>query len=89
METLNRAGRLHRFDDAKVQAITDDLKAKKACHSDDPHVVALALESGCRLVFSKDKKLHKDLQNRDIVNPSASIYQTKDHKHLLTECRCG
>ena len=58
------------------------------CCSDDPHVVAVVQMSGCGLIFSRDKNLHKDVHNRDIVNHGVSIYQCKDHDHLLTECKC-
>jgi rRNA-processing protein FCF1 len=79
---------LRRLDDTKIQARIDDLIHGGACHSDDPHVIAVVLESGCRLVFTRDTDLHRDLRNRDIVNPVASIYQNRTHRHLLTECHC-
>jgi rRNA-processing protein FCF1 len=83
---LDQAGRLHRLNDEKVKGVAE--KIEKGCCSDDSHVVAAAIISGCRLVFTKDQALHKDLKNKDIINPSASIYQSKSHKHLLTDCDC-
>lgn len=84
---LNQAGRLHSLDDDKVRKVAD--KIEKHCCSDDCHVVAAAILSGCRLLFTKDKNLHKDMKNKDILNPTASIYQSKAHQHLLTDCDCN
>ena len=86
--TLNQAGKLHGLDDDKVRSVTEQIVAKGHCCSNDPHVIAAAMVSGCRLIFSRDKDLHKDAKNRDVLTPAASIYQNKDHQHLLTACDC-
>jgi hypothetical protein len=85
---LNQAGRLRRLADDKVRQVAEQIKLRDICCSNDCHVVAVAIISGCRLIFSRDKDLGKDLKNREIVNPAAAIYKSKDHKHLLTECEC-
>lgn len=36
--------------------------------SDDPHVIELAINSGCRLLYSLDNALIRDFKNKDIVN---------------------
>ena len=55
--------------------------------SDDPHILALALASGARLLYSDDKKLHKDFKNPALIDPAGSIYSTlmkkKDRQKLL------
>jgi predicted nucleic acid-binding protein len=86
MVTLSQAGKLHSLDDEKVKTLAD--KIKNNCHSDDRHVIAAAVESGCRLIFSRDHNLHKDAKNKDILSPTASIYQNKAHQHLLETCHC-
>jgi hypothetical protein len=86
MTVLSQAGRLHHLDDDKVSKIAE--KIKPQCRSNDCHVVAAAIVSGCNLVFTGDKKLHKDLKNKTIVKHSISIYQKKSHKDLLTKCEC-
>jgi hypothetical protein len=86
MVALSQAGKLHSLDDEKVHALSEELK--HSCHSDDPHVIAVAAISGCRLIFSHDRNLHKDAKNKDILSPSAAIYQSKDHQHLLEPCHC-
>jgi hypothetical protein len=86
--TLEQAGRLHRLYDEKVRIVSDEIKNNKLCKSDDPHVIATMLVSQCRLIFTRDKNLHKDATNLAIVNPAASIYSSRAHKHLLTKCEC-
>ena len=59
--------------------------------SDDEHVLALALVSGARLLYTNDTDLMDDFRNRDIVpDPPGKIYTTRDrsdfrpaHKRLL------
>jgi hypothetical protein len=87
MVTLSQAGKLHSLDDEKVRTLADNIKDR--CHSDDPHVIAAAVASGCRLIFSRDQNLHKDAKNKDILSPTAAIYQNKAHQHLLETCSCA
>jgi hypothetical protein len=88
MVVLSRAGRLHAVDDEKVEVVTKTVTKANQCCSNDCHVIAVAMVSGCRLIFTRDHNLHADAKNKAILNPPASIYQTKSHSHLLTECRC-
>jgi rRNA-processing protein FCF1 len=87
MVTLSQAGKLHSLDDEKVRTLADRIQTN--CHSNDPHVIAVAVVSGCRLIFSRDHNLHKDAKNKDILSPSAAIYQNKAHQHLLQVCHCA
>ena len=69
---------------AKIKNINeDDVRTKMAqiqkesIHlSDDPHILALAQVSGARLLYSNDKKLHKDFKNPELIAPAGSIYST-------------
>ena len=85
---LDQAGRLRRQDDAKIKDVASQIEKKGMCRSDDAHIIATAIVSGCRLVFTRDKNLQKDIKNRDVLNPSGSIYSSQDHTHLLTPCKC-
>jgi hypothetical protein len=89
MIVLDRAGRLKKLDDASVDALAKKVAESGECRSNDGHVIAAAKLSGCRLLFSKDQNLHADAKNRTLLDPVASIYQSKDHQHLLTECKCN
>lgn len=52
--------------------------------SDDPHVIALALESGARVVFTDDRCLISDVKNKNVLsNPRGRVYRKKSHRHLL------
>ena len=54
------------------------------CVSDDPHVIALAQESGARLLCSLDEALHTDFTNPRLINaPRGHVYQNAAHKHLI------
>ena len=66
----------------------DDVKEKEASlgglRSNDPHVIALAKVSKVRLLVSSDQRLHEDF--KEIVG--GSVYQKKNHQHLLTDDLC-
>lgn len=59
--------------------------------SDDPHVLAVAQVSGARLLFSNDKRLHKDFRNPQLIDgPRGKVYSTlktrnftRSHRGLL------
>lgn len=89
MVVLDQAGQLKKLDDAGVDNMAQKITTDGKCCSNDHHIIAAAIISGCRLLFSKDKNLHADVKNRAILDPPASIYTSKEHRHLLTECRCG
>lgn len=44
------------------------------CRSNDQHVIALLRSTGVRLICTRDRDLMDDVQDRDILNPSAKIY---------------
>lgn len=88
MVVLDQAGRLKRLDDKKVDDLAEEIAKSGKCRSNDSHIIAAAILSKCRLLFSGDRNLHKDVKNTEILNPAAAIYKSKNHKHLLTECDC-
>jgi len=64
--------------DEEVRLIAD------LCESDDPHVIALARVSGARILCSRDRTLHRDFTNRNLISgPRGHVYQNAEHKHLL------
>lgn len=67
--------------DEDVDARTDELRRKDVCVSDDEHVLALAITSGARLLYTNDNLLMDDFRNRDIIpGPPGKIYTTRDRK---------
>ena len=72
-----RIGRARMMPDEDVDARTDELRRRDVCASDDEHVLALALVSGARLVYTNDAALIADFKNREIVsNPRGKVYTT-------------
>ncbi len=79
----DRQGMLRTVSDAAVDRRTNALSKKGACRSNDPHIIALALESGVRLLCSHDQNLHADFTDPDILKPAGSVYQKRSHQHLI------
>lgn len=87
---LSRAGRMSRVSDHLVDAEEARLERSALCQSDDPHVIALARQSGARILYSQDQLLHEDFRNKALVdNPRGRVYQKASHKHLLNDNNCG
>lgn len=84
LAVLDRAGRLRRYDNKTVDDLQHGLEEDGNLQSDDPHIIALAVVSGCRLLFSHDQALHADFTNPHILQPKGSVYQNASHAHLLT-----
>ena len=99
---LKLAGRLITIEDQKVERQAKKLTALPrgepgACKSNDHHIIALAQLSGARMLFSKDRDLHKDFKNKQLVdNPRGKVYSTRDsqdftrsRRELLRQHRCN
>ena len=64
-----------RIADADVNSRTEEIKDQSICRSDDEHVIALALESGCRVLCSADEALKQDFTDTHIVpRPKGKLY---------------
>jgi hypothetical protein len=85
--TLLLAGRLYQYDDNEVDRDEANVIAQLDLRSDDPHVIALARISLCRLLFSRDQDLHADFCDPAILRPRGRVYQDKSHDHLLRSAR--
>ena len=77
------AQRVREIPDSRVVARTNELIKMKACKSDDPHVIALAQESGCRLLFTNEPDLQQDFNNHSLIaNPRGRVYTTLRHQDI-------
>lgn len=85
---LDKAGRARKVDSSAVDAQENSLRGAGQLHSDDPHIIALALISGVRLLCSHDRNLHADFTNPQLLQPRGSIYQDSSHKNLI-RAHCG
>ena len=77
----SRANKLVRVNPSDVE---EEIKNLPELKSNDQHIVALAKLKNVKVLVSGDKKLHDDF--KEIVG--GKIYQTKEHKHLLTSDLC-
>ena len=63
--------------DEAVDDHATGLRKEGVCKSNDVHVLALALVSGARLLYTNDTALIDDFGNREIVaRPRGKIYTT-------------
>lgn len=65
-EARQQAGRAIRIPDAVVDAAEEELQSVDT-RSNDKHVLALALVSGARLLFTNDRALQEDFRDRRII----------------------
>ena len=72
-----RNGRARSVADQAVDDHAMGLRRQGVCRSNDVHVLALALVSGARLLYTNDSALLDDFGNREIVaSPRGKIYTT-------------
>ena len=95
------AGRITLLDEERVEQRTRQIERDVEHKSNDPHVLAVALISGARLLFTNDKLLEQDFRSKSLIDrPRGSIYHTRDirtsnenkrfgptHKRLLGNSR--
>ena len=73
-----------RFRDKQSSLANDDIK------SDDPHVLALAQESGARLLYTDDTALMRDFKDKRFIDkPRGKVYRNQTHVELLTKSTCA
>ena len=67
----------------RIAPVQRRLKREDRCKSNDTHVLALAIASGARLLYTNDNLLMDDFRNRNIVpGPPGKIYTTRDRKNF-------
>ena len=65
----------------RIAPIQRRLEREGRCKSNDTHVLALAIASGARLLYTNDGRLMDDFRNRNIVpGPPGKIYTTGSHQ---------
>lgn len=77
----SKTGKIKYTNEEEVKRKTAQIQ-KESIQSDDPHILALAQVSGARLLYSNDKKLHKDFKNPALIDPVGSIYSTLRSKNF-------
>ena len=86
----------------EIDASRLTLSSNQEVRSNDENVLALALASGARLLFTNDRQLQEDFGNINIIsNPAGQVYRTQnpgdrsqdgafrdEHERILTNVRC-
>jgi hypothetical protein len=81
---LDQSGAAKIYLDKEIDQKTDDLKQAGGYSSDDPHILALAIVTGARLVCSEDNAVCSDFKNKTLINnPRGSVYRKASHAHLI------
>lgn len=79
LRTVKLAGMLRQAEDQAVDQIEANLVAGNRCRSNDAHIIALAIISGARLLYSRDQILHQDFRDKTLIdNPRGKIYPPFD-----------
>ena len=98
VESRRSTNRIRQIDKAKIARVEERLRKVGKLRSNDGHVVALAVVSGARLLYTNDRKLTHDFENAEIVrNPGGEVFSTREsnafttrHNDLLNaETLCG
>ena len=83
LKSALRNGRARSVTDDAVDAHATGLRKEGACKSNDLHVIALALVSGARLLYTNDTALIDDFGNPEIVaRPRGKVYTTARNAHV-------
>ena len=66
------------------------LRERADLRSDDPHVLALARQTGVRLLYTCDQDLIADFKNKRFIDhPRGKIYSSAANADLLTKAACA
>lgn len=76
-----RAGRAKRIDDRELTAEEARLETLDLV-SNDSHVLALAIKTNCKLLYSADDKLIIDFKNVKIISPKGKVVKPTTKKNI-------
>lgn len=87
-ERRRGGGRVHQVRNKMIRERQEMLVRDGVRKSNDEHVLALALVSGARFLYSNDRKLKNDFRNMEIISePGGMIYTTHQSKKFTEEHR--
>ena len=79
------SGRIKTVKASDVEALASELSRQQICTSNDPHVIALALISGARLLYSNDEALQNDFKTKNLIDkPRGRVYTTLERRDSTT-----
>jgi hypothetical protein len=85
---LSRKRKTNEISDSEVDSMQEKIE-ELIPHSDfdDPHLIAIVIVSGCRLICSKDSRCHKFVKTKQIYPKNFGVpkfYGGLKQRHLLT-----
>ena len=87
-EARRSTDRVRQVDRASIEVQERRLRQADVLKSNDEHVLALALASGARLLYSNDRALQDDFSNGRIIRkPKRRVYTTQGSGSLTSEHR--
>jgi predicted nucleic acid-binding protein len=89
LRSLDQAGKIVKVDDHSVdEQMSIVARANKDPDFDDPHLIAIVIVSGCRIVCTNDRRALRFLKNKDFY-PGATkrpkIYTSRKNTGLLKD----
>ena len=88
LEARRMTGRVRQIGSARIRQRQDELIQRGALQSDDEHVVALALVSGARLLYTDDARLQRDFVNPAVIpGPTGRIFTSRPDGRFTAEHR--
>ena len=86
-----RYGKMRQTRETDIAVRMVELQDQGICASNDSHILALAIVSGARLLYSNDTALQQDFKDKRIIgNPRGKVYSTLEdsdfqpsHQRLL------
>ena len=82
-EARRLGGRVRQIRNETISERQEALVRDGLRRSNDEHVLALALVSGARLLYSNDRKLKNDFRNIEIISqPEGKIYTTQGNRNF-------
>ena len=96
-------GLVSQISQSDIDSSRTALSQNQEVRSDDENVLALALASGARLLFTNDRDLQKDFGNINVIpSPAGQVYRTQipgdrsqdgsfrdEHESILANARCS
>lgn len=84
LRRLDQSGAAKIFPDNEIDAKTQAIEQTGGYQSDDPHILALAIVTGARLLCSDDEALSADFKDKRLIDgPRGSVYRQARHVHLI------
>ncbi len=84
-----RAQRLVQIKAEVIESRVEELARARLHQSNDLHVLALALASGARVLWTDDRALQDDFRNKSLIdNPRGRVFSGPKSKGLLTRKTC-